>query len=116
MLFCVVGIFCFGDECWERKKWSLASELTGGRCPSEDVPFQPAAECSLASIGIENQSDPDAVMPLRVLAYDGAEYRAQLLKGNPQKVLYPIVTIVLYFGYENEWKQKLTLKECLRVL
>ena len=72
-------------------------------------------ELRIASIGIENQSDPDAVMPLRVLAYDGAEYRAQLLKGNPQKVLYPIVTIVLYFGYENEWKQKLTLKECLNI-
>ncbi len=72
-------------------------------------------ELRIASIGIENQSGPDAVMPLRVLAYDGAEYRAQLLKGNPQKVLYPIVTIVLYFGYENEWKQKLTLKECLHI-
>ena len=72
-------------------------------------------ELRIASIGIENQSDPDAVMPLRVLAYDGAEYRAQLLKGNPQKVLYPIVTIVLYFGYEHEWKQKLTLKECLNI-
>ncbi len=44
-------------------------------------------------------------MPLRVLAYDGAEYRAQLLKENAQKVLYPIVTVVLYFGYEQEWKR-----------
>ena len=53
-------------------------------------------------------------MPLRVLAYDGAEYRAQLLKGNPQKVLYPIVTIVLYFGYEQEWKRGLSLKEAAK--
>ena len=42
-------------------------------------------ELRIASIGIENQSDPDAVMPLRVLAYDGAEYRAQLLKGNRKR-------------------------------
>ena len=39
----------------------------------------------------------------------------KLLKGNPQKVLYPIVTIVLYFGYEQEWKRGLSLKECLSI-
>ncbi len=72
-------------------------------------------ELRIASIGMENQSAPDSAMPLRVLAYDGAEYRAQLLKGNQQKSLYPIVTIVLYFGYEREWKQKLTLKDCLTI-
>ncbi len=72
-------------------------------------------ELRIASIGMENQSTPDSAMPLRVLAYDGAEYRAQLLKGNSQKSLYPIVTIVLYFGYEREWKQKLTLKDCLTI-
>ena len=29
--------------------------------------------------------------------------------------MYPVVTIVLYFGYEREWKQRLTLKECLSI-
>lgn len=30
----------------------------------------------LACIGIENQTSADADMPLRVIGYDGAEYRA----------------------------------------
>ena len=37
------------------------------------------------------------------------------MSGNQQKTLYPVVTIVLYFGYEREWKQRLTLKECLSI-
>ena len=33
----------------------------------------------IACLGIENQTDSDADMPLRVISYDGAEYRAQLM-------------------------------------
>ena len=36
----------------------------------------------IACIGFENQTEPDADMPLRVYSYDGAEYKAQLLKKN----------------------------------
>lgn len=41
----------------------------------------------IACIGFENQmvSDPD--MPLRVMGYDGAEYRAQLLADNPPPIV-----------------------------
>ena len=34
----------------------------------------------IACLGIENQTDSDADMPLRVISYDGAEYRAQLIR------------------------------------
>ena len=34
----------------------------------------------LACVGFENQTSSDSDMPLRVIAYDGMEYRAQLLK------------------------------------
>lgn len=30
--------------------------------------------------GLKNQTDSDADMPLRVISYDGAEYRAQLIR------------------------------------
>ena len=49
----------------------------------------------IACVGIENQTDPDPDMPLRVYSYDGAEYRTQLLKENRKKPRYPVVTLVL---------------------
>ena len=53
----------------------------------------------MACIGFENQTASDPNMPLRVMGYDGAEYRAQLL-GNSEN-LYPVVTLVLYFGHDK---------------
>lgn len=55
----------------------------------------------IACIGFENETNPDTDMPLRVICYDGAEYRAQLLKENLKKPRYPVVTLVLYFGYRK---------------
>ena len=49
----------------------------------------------LACVGFENQTQADPDMPLRVMSYDGAEYRAQLAKAGSR---YPVVTLVLYFG------------------
>ena len=69
----------------------------------------------LASLGIENQSEADRDMPLRVYGYDGAEYRAQLLKENRDRPRYPVVTLVLYFGYKKRWDKPLTLHEAANV-
>ena len=65
----------------------------------------------VACIGFENQTAADPDMPLRVIGYDGAEYRAQLLAENPASKRYPVVTLVLYFGYERPWNGPLSLKE-----
>ncbi len=77
----------------------------------------------IALFGIENQTVPDADMPLRVIGYDGAAYRSQLLKDRPKKgkanrrniqKRHPVVTLVLYFG-EKHWKKPVSLNECLEV-
>lgn len=65
----------------------------------------------LACIGMENQTDADADMPLRVIAYDGAEYRAQFSGAER----YPVVTLVLYFGLKGHWAAPLSLKERLEI-
>ncbi len=72
--------------------------------------------------GTENQMRSDEDMPLRVIGYDGAAYRDQLyyVKGkngkrrrnhNPR---YPVITFVLYFGYEKHWDKPKKLKEVLK--
>lgn len=69
----------------------------------------------IACIGFENQTEPDADMPLRVLSYDGAEYRAQLLRENRDKPRYPVVTLVLYFGTARHWDRPRSLYEAVDV-
>ena len=73
------------------------------------------ANIRVACIGLENQTRADADMPLRVMGYDGAEYRAQLLADNEAKSRYPVVTLVLYYGYRSPWNQPTSLKERLDI-
>ena len=69
----------------------------------------------IACIGIENGTEPDVDMVLRVPAYNGAEYRAQLLKENRGNPRYPVVTLVLYFGYKNRWNAPKRLSDRLLI-
>ena len=69
----------------------------------------------IACVGFENQTAPDSRMVLRVLGYDGAEYRAQCLKESRNKAPYPVITIVLYFGYEQRWTAAKSLYEAVSV-
>ena len=65
----------------------------------------------IALYGLENQTDIDVDIPLRIMSYDGAAYRDQL---NGQKKRYPVVTLVLYFG-EKRWNSPRSLLERLEV-
>ncbi len=66
-------------------------------------------------IGLENQTNADPDMSLRMMGYDGAEYRSQLLSDNEGKSRYPVVTLVLYFGHKKHWDQPLSLYERLDI-
>lgn len=72
-------------------------------------------EVRFACIGIENQTAADPDMPLRVIGYDGAAYRAQLTDKQKKQERYPVITIVLYFGYDKKWDKPLNLLEKLTV-
>lgn len=69
----------------------------------------------IACIGFENQTVADLDMPLRVMGYDGAEYRAQLLADQSTANRYPVVTLVLYFGHKKPWDGPTSLKERLHI-
>ncbi len=69
----------------------------------------------ISAIGIENQTKPDSDMPLRIMGYDGSEYRAQLLNNRNSHIRHPVITIVLYFGYKHRWNRNHSLKERLRI-
>ena len=63
---------------------------------------------TLALFGIENQSKIDRMMPVRVLNYNIASYAKQASSG--AKKLYPVMTIVLYFG-QKKWNASRQLED-----
>ena len=85
-------------------------------------------EMRLAFLGIEHQNKSDRYMPLRVISYDGSAYRAQLLKRilsdeenrlikskpSEDKIFYPFITLVLYFGLKP-WNYGKTLYEVIDI-
>ena len=73
------------------------------------------SKINVALFGLENQTTPNKLMPLRVLGYDGAEYVKQSRKENIDKAKYPVITLVLYLGYEKEWNNPKTLFEVLDI-
>ena len=73
------------------------------------------SKINVALFGLENRTTPTKLMPLRVLGYDGAEYVKQSRKENIDKAKYPVITLVLYLGYEKEWNYPKTLFEVLDI-
>lgn len=50
--------------------------------------------------GFEHQSEAEKFMPIRQGSYDFASYRGQLSENNVKRI-YPIITLVLYFGAKH---------------
>ena len=74
----------------------------------------------VAAFGFENESVPERDMVLRAFGYDGASYRGQLGREKDEDGTYrlkteryPVITLVLYFGYKKRWDQPKTLHELL---
>ena len=69
-----------------------------------------------ALFGLENQTDVDPDMVLRVFSYDGSSYKEQVIHNKKKGVKkwrpYPVITIILYFG-KTHWSGPKTLKELL---
>ena len=71
------------------------------------------SDIRIAICGIENQTIPDEYMPLRVMSYDGASYKSQLIEKT--KKVVPVITVVLYFGTEKRWEYPRNLKKILNI-
>ena len=73
--------------------------------------FWKNGEIRISILGLENQTSQDADMPLRIISYDGASYKQQLL-AKKQNKRYPVATLVLYFGTTKKWTTNKTLYDC----
>ena len=126
-VFCdIVNVLLFdGRELVKEEELTDAMPLSqykadGGKLHEQErdvAKFWKEGRIRLCLYGLENQTDIDIDMPMRVISYDGAGYRAQLLADKDSKVCkvrYPIVTLVLYFGMER-WNKHRSLLECFKV-
>lgn len=69
----------------------------------------------IACIGLENQTEMDPYMPLRISGYEGIDYQVQLRDLKPGEKPSPVVTLVLYFGYKGRWTAPKSIHEALDV-
>ncbi|MBO4639006.1 MAG: Rpn family recombination-promoting nuclease/putative transposase [Treponema sp.] len=76
--------------------------------------FWKNGEIRISILGFENQTVQDNDMPLRVISYDGASYKQELLDKN-LKQKYPVATLVLYFGTDSKWKAPKRLHDCFTI-
>ena len=76
--------------------------------------FWKNGEIRISVLGFENQTVQDYTMPIRVMSYDGASYKQQLLE-KKLKRKYPVVTLVLYFGTDTKWTAPKSLCKCFVV-
>lgn len=76
--------------------------------------FWKNGEIRISILGFENQTVPDKDMPLRVISYDGASYKQQLLD-KKANLRYAVTTIILYFGTKEKWSTPKNLLECFKV-
>ncbi|MGN0321178.1 MAG: Rpn family recombination-promoting nuclease/putative transposase [Lachnospira sp.] len=68
-------------------------------------------DIEIALYGIENQTEIERRMPLRIFGYEGASYRMQFDK----KKVAPVITLVLYFGTEKRWNSSRNLKDLIEI-
>ena len=107
------------DDADRLSEYKAADELHG---QERDVAkfWRGEGDIRICLYGLENQTGIDTDIPLRVVSYDGAGYRAQLLADKDKdgkkrkKPRFPVVTLVLYFG-EDKWKRPRSLLECLKI-
>lgn len=67
----------------------------------------------IALFGLENQMNKIDYMPRRIIGYDGASYRSQLLGEKPYDI-FPVITLVLYYG-TTRWDEPISLFEELKI-
>ena len=67
----------------------------------------------IALLGLENQTDPNLDMPFRIIGYDGAAYRTQLID-KKSKDRCPVLSIVLYFG-NPRWSGPKSINEMVTI-
>ena len=66
-------------------------------------------------IAFEKLIDFNRFFPFRSIEYDGGIYGSGLKAANATSDLYPVINLVLYFGFENHWNFPLSLSECFRI-
>ncbi len=66
----------------------------------------------IALLGIENETRPERDMVFRIIGYDGAAYRSQLLDEDGER--FPVITIVLYFG-DRHWTAPRKISKVIEV-
>lgn len=105
----------FEDDLEDAQTFSMYKDNDDFKSQERDVSkYWKRGKIRIALYGFENQTKVEEFMPLRIIGYDGEAYRSELNQkkldedGKKRKLtksdLYPVVTLVLYFG-SSQWNK-----------
>ena len=77
--------------------------------------YRGTTKLGIALMGLENQTYPDPLMPIRIMGYDWMAYDKQVKSQSSQQKIVPVVTIVIYFGHTRRWHMPMALSQCVEV-
>ena len=69
---------------------------------------------TITLVGFEHQTKAEKFMPVRQIGYDGQAYRSQILQKDASRI-YPVITMVLYFGTDEHWEYSHHLKDLMDI-
>ena len=75
-------------------------------------------QLGIVVLGIENQTDIDPIMPIRIMGYNWTRYRYQASHAKelpPHSMLSPVFSHVINFSYTRKWDWPLSLKDIISV-
>lgn len=119
----LLNVFIFdGEQKADPSKISIrnavSSFLSGGQWHAQErdvlVDWNDVS-ITILTAGFENQTLKDDLMPLRIIAYDGAEYKRQYQEIKEGKIEFPhpVITFVLYYGTDESWDGIISLKDLM---
>lgn len=89
------------------------------------VKYWKKSNLCISLVGLENQTKKDPYMPIRVMSYDAAEYRAQIVPDRRRKRgrkrrqrrrrICPVLSLVIYLNHKERWRGPITLRQCLEI-
>ena len=115
----------FEDDLEDAQTFSMYKDNDDFKSQERDVSkYWKRGKIRIALYGFENQTKVEEFMPLRIIGYDGEAYRSELNQkkldenGKKRKLtksdLYPVVTLVLYFG-SSQWNKAKSIHGCIDV-
>ncbi len=115
----IVNVFLFNGDLIvkpeELENIPIPSHLTRDNREHQVTQIWKKGHIQFSYLAFERPVNFSKYIPFRSMEYDGVIYGDALKKAEKPSDFYPVVNLVLYFGFEYRWKAPLSLQGCFKI-